>query len=69
MVPNHARKAGGRSRSNDRSMNVKDMAILGGKARWAGKSAAEKREHGRRMAQAKKQKKLSTVPPVQGKGK
>lgn len=41
------------------------MAKLGGKARWEKKTAQQKSDHGKVMAEAKKRKKLSTAPSVQ----
>lgn len=45
-------------------MEVKKMAKMGGKARWANKTPEQKLEHSRLMAEARRRKKLSTPPAV-----
>lgn len=39
-------------------MNVTEMASLGGKARWKGKTKKERSEHAKRMVEAREKKKL-----------
>lgn len=45
-------------------MEVKDMASMGGKARWEGKTDKQKSDHAKAMVNARELKKLSTPKRV-----